>query len=134
MGANLTEAPIPAFSTPRPLRIGTVPACVPPGTITAMTDTIVPAPEPATPPAGFYDDGSGRKRFFDGTAWTDHYQDAPAAATVKTDSRKARDNAIYTRQQKGHSLTLWILLSLFLLIPVIWVIYYSGSPNHYWHA
>lgn len=41
---------------------------------------------------------------------------------------------LYTRQQKGHSLTLWILLSVFLLIPVIWVIYYSVSPNHYWHA
>jgi len=26
--------------------------------------------------AGFYDDGSGRQRWWDGTAWTDQYQDA----------------------------------------------------------
>lgn len=41
---------------------------------------------------------------------------------------------VYNRQQKGHSLTGWIIASLFLLIPVIWLIYYSVSPNHYWHA
>jgi hypothetical protein len=29
-------------------------------------------------PAGWYDDGSGRKRWFDGAEWTDRYLDAPA--------------------------------------------------------
>lgn len=29
--------------------------------------------------AGYYDDGSGRKRWWDGTRWTDQYDDAPAA-------------------------------------------------------
>lgn len=29
--------------------------------------------------AGYYDDGSGRKRWWDGTRWTDQYEDAPAA-------------------------------------------------------
>jgi hypothetical protein len=40
----------------------------------------------------------------------------------------------YVRQQNGHSLTLWIILSLFFVFPVIWLIYFSVSPNHYWHA
>ena len=39
----------------------------------------------------------------------------------------------YVRQQKGHSAILhWIFLGPFTL----WIvpIYYSLSPNHYWHA
>lgn len=46
----------------------------------------------------------------------------------------------YTRVQKGHSLALWIILNLaglatVFLFPVtlIPVIYYSVSPNHFWH-
>lgn len=47
-------------------------------------------------------------------------------------ARKARDGAVYTRQQKGHSLTLHLLFGWVLLwIPAI---YYSFSPNHYWKA
>jgi hypothetical protein len=100
---------------------------------------------PSGPPAGFYDDpdGSGRQRWFDGSTWTDHYQSAPAvpqqpiqvtvAAPVGTDSRKARDKAVYTRQQKGHSLTLHILL-IFVVVGMFTIPYYSLSPNHYWHA
>jgi hypothetical protein len=99
----------------------------------------------SNPPAGFYDQ-EGRQRWWDGVQWTDHYQSAPAAPTaqppiqvnvtapIQTDSRKAGDGAQYVRQQQGHSLVLWIILSLFLGIPVIWLIYYSASPNHYWHA
>lgn len=96
---------------------------------------------PAGPPAGWYDanDGSGRQRWFDGSSWTDHYQSAPqqpvqvtVAAPVQTESKKARDKAVYTRQQKGHSLILHLTLgALVLWIPAI---YYSISPNHYWHA
>lgn len=54
------------------------------------------------------------------------------SAPVQTDTRKARDKAVYTRQQKGHSLILHLLLGVF----VLWinVIYISVSPNHYWHA
>lgn len=53
------------------------------------------------------------------------------AARNEAISRKARDRAVYTRQQKGHSLTLHILLGAFVLwIPAI---YYTVSPNHYWH-
>ncbi|WNM75108.1 membrane protein [Microbacterium phage Morrigan] len=46
--------------------------------------------------------------------------------------RMARDRAQYTRQQKGHSLILHLTLgALVLWIPAI---YFSVSPNHYWHA
>jgi hypothetical protein len=46
--------------------------------------------------------------------------------------KQSRDKAQYVRQQKGHSLTLHLLLGAF----VLWinVIYISASPNHYWHA
>lgn len=102
-------------------------------------------PAPSGPPAGFYDDpdGSGRQRWFDGSAWSNHYQTAPAApsaaapinvtvaAPVQTDSKKARDKALYTRQQKGHSLVKLILLDWMTLY--IRTIYYAASPNHYFH-
>lgn len=46
--------------------------------------------------------------------------------------RQARDKAQYVRQQKGHSLTKHLLFGWIVLwIPAI---YYSFSPNHYWHA
>jgi hypothetical protein len=46
--------------------------------------------------------------------------------------KQSRDRAQYVRQQKGHSLMLHILFgALVLWIPAI---YYSCSPNHYWHA
>jgi hypothetical protein len=46
--------------------------------------------------------------------------------------KQSRDKAQYVRQQKGHSLT-W---NLILGFPILWlnVLYYSLSPNHYWHA
>ena len=38
----------------------------------------------------------------------------------------------YVRNQKGHSIIKWILFGGFVLwIPAI---YYTVSPNHYWHA
>lgn len=56
-----------------------------------------------------------------------------AAVNHQANVKQARDRAQYVRQQKGHSLFLW----LFILGPVtLWIptIYYSASPNHYWHA
>lgn len=45
----------------------------------------------------------------------------------------ARDRAQYVRQQKGHSWLIWwlILGPITLWIPAI---YFSVSPNHYWHV
>lgn len=46
--------------------------------------------------------------------------------------RTAQDGANYVRHQKGHSLTLHLLLGgVVLWIPAI---YFTFSPNHYWHA
>jgi len=98
---------------------------------------------PQAPPAGWYDDptGSNRQRWFDGIRWTDHYQSVPNAPVVPPqiiiqvpvdNSRKARDKAIYTRQQKGHSLVLFLLIDFITLYTR--TIYYTLSPNHYWHV
>jgi hypothetical protein len=32
--------------------------------------------------AGFYDDGAGRQRYWDGKVWTDQYQDAPELGLI----------------------------------------------------
>lgn len=43
-------------------------------------------------------------------------------------------NFQYVRQQKGHSLVLWIILSIVTAgLGLIFVLYYTFSPNHFWH-
>jgi len=98
------------------------------------------------PPAGWYNDPSNpsRQRWFDGTEWTEHLKGDPVAPLPPQDHYSAgpmtssginvRREAMYTRQQTPHSLTKWILLSLFLGLPAIGLIYYTVSPNHYWTA
>lgn len=91
---------------------------------------------PTTAPAGWYDDGSGRLRWYDGTQWTAHYAPPPppihTRGPMTSSSVNVRREAVYTRQQTGHS----ILLHLFLGMFCLWlnVIYISVSPNHYWHT
>lgn len=59
------------------------------------------------------------------------YPPVPASSHV-ANAKQARDHTLYTRQQRGHSLTLHLLLGAFVLwIPAIYI---SVSPNHYWHA
>lgn len=49
-----------------------------------------------------------------------------------SETLKGRDKAIYTREQKGHSIIKHVFLGVFVLwIPTI---YYTFSKNHYWHA
>lgn len=49
---------------------------------------------------------------------------------VKKDEQ-GKPEVQYVRNQKGHSIILWVLFGAFLLwIPAI---YYTISPNHYWH-
>jgi hypothetical protein len=97
----------------------------------------VPVPAPSTnPPAGWYDDGSGRQRWFDGIQWTDHYntQSLPTrtAGPMTAQQLNVKREVSYVRQQQGHSIILHVFLGMF----VLWinVIYISVSPNHYWHA
>lgn len=88
-------------------------------------------------PAGWYEDGSGRLRWFDGTQWTEQFQSAPVQPTnsmgpMTSSKLNVKREVVYNRQQTGHSLTKHICLGIFVLwIPTI---YYSLSPNHYWHA
>jgi hypothetical protein len=45
--------------------------------------------------------------------------------------RTAQDGALYVRNQKGHSITLWVLFGgIVMWLPAL---YYTASPNHYWH-
>lgn len=88
----------------------------------------------SNPAPGFYDDGSGRRRWWDGAQWGEQYEAAPVAVAEPPKERRANGMPVsYTRQQKGHSLTGWIVASLFV-VGIPWLIYYSVSPNHYWHA
>ena len=49
----------------------------------------------------------------------------------KTTNLQGKDKAQYVREQKGHSLFLWICFGwIALWIPAI---YYTISKNHYWH-
>lgn len=48
-------------------------------------------------------------------------------------AREAHDGANYVRMQKGHSLIFWLIMCFFV-IGIPFVIYYTISPNHYWHA
>lgn len=57
------------------------------------------------------------------------YRQARAEKPIK----QSKDRAVYTRQQRGHSL----ILNLLLIGPLtLWIttVYYTVSPNHYWHA
>lgn len=97
---------------------------------------------PATVPAGWYED-RGMTRWWDGQQWGPYMVPqpvrrvepiVPAPVQAQYAGRTANKMPVsYTRQQKGHSITVWIILSLFLVFPVIGLIYYSVSPNHYWH-
>lgn len=44
-----------------------------------MSNIPIPSPAAASTPAGWYPDGQGRMRWWDGTAWTEQF--APAAGT-----------------------------------------------------
>jgi hypothetical protein len=62
-------------------------------------------------------------------------QPVPASQYIEREKeqvKQARDRAQYVRQQKGHSWLVWWLLlgPITLWIPAV---YFSFSPNHYWH-
>lgn len=98
-----------------------------------MSEPSVSAPE------GWYNDGSGRQRYWDGKAWTIYAPDPPAPAVLVAPltppaapaSRTANRMPVsYTRQQEGHSLIGMICIDWITLYTR--TIYYSVSPNHYW--
>jgi hypothetical protein len=99
------------------------------------------APTQSSPPAGFYDH-EGRQRWWNGTEWTDHYQATTVAPPVQqvnsagpmtSGKLNVKREVVYNRQQKGHSIIAWVLLAC-CGIGIPGLIYYSASPNHFWHA
>lgn len=101
-----------------------------------MSEVQPAAPEPVAPaqpttPAGWYLSPTrpGQQQYWSGTGWAEHYAPAAQQPTARTANGMG---VSYVRGQHGHSLILWILFGGILLwIPAI---YYSVSPNHYWHA
>lgn len=53
-----------------------------------MTDPTQPAPEKTWSP-GWYDDGSGRRRWWDGSGWTDRFEDTTAAQPQSPKRKRA---------------------------------------------
>lgn len=49
-------------------------------------------------------------------------------AKIKT----SMSGAVYTREQTGHSIIVWLILSMFG-IGIPFLIYYIFSPRHYFH-
>lgn len=88
---------------------------------------------------GWYDDATGQLRWWDGNAWQGYawqygYQDPRHVQQVQYAGRVANQMPVsYTRQQQGHSLTKTLLASLFI-VGIPFLIYWSASPNHYWHT
>ena len=48
-------------------------------------------------------------------------------------AKTSRNGTNYVRVQKGHSLIFWLIASFFG-IGIPFLIYYTFSPNHFWHA
>lgn len=99
-----------------------------------------------TPAPGWYqhphNPQPGVLMYWDGAQWrTDLVQHpdvpnlfAPASSRgpMTAQSLRVERKVSYVRQQKGHSLTLHLLLGVFVLwIPAVYI---TVSPNHYWHA
>jgi len=108
-------------------------------------DGIITGPVPTTaPPPGFYADGQGRERWWDGVAWTDVYKPASQAVQPQQHAEptsrgpmthgalEVKREVSYVRAQTPHSFTKHLLFGWMLLwIPTI---YYAVSPNHYFRA
>lgn len=100
-------------------------------------------------PAGWYPEpGNGNLRWWDGQAWGPYAPQQQAAqphpqpyvpAVVPLEqvvhpTRYANKMPVsYVRPQQGHSLTGWLIASLFG-VGIPFLLYYSFSPNHYWRT
>lgn len=79
-------------------------------------------------PAGWYDDGRGALRYWDGSAWTEHVHQTPAPAVPVA-------SAPSTPQQRGGNVPAWVwwasgaVLALLLVAVVTLTIFTAMKPN-----
>lgn len=78
------------------------------------------------PPAGFYPDGAGRSRFWDGSQWTEHYQDATPTSDGPGHGTPA------PTPKKKRRVFFWFFLAVQVLF-IVWIIAGisggSGTPD-----
>ena len=76
-----------------------------------MTDT------PAAAPAGWYDDGSGRQRYWDGAAWTEHFAPTPdpAAPAAPTPDLATSPTVAPARSQRTRVIVIAGALALLVI-------------------
>lgn len=84
--------------------------------------------------SGWYDDGTGQQRWWDGSQWQQYAPEQPVNPTGPMTSQNihVKREAVYTRQQTGHSIIKAICLDWITLY--IRSAYWTFSPNHYWHS
>lgn len=87
------------------------------------------------PPPGWDNDATGHQRWWDGQQWGPYAPYQPPVQQVHIQHDRYANNmpVSYQRAQQGHSLTAWLILSC-LIIGLPGLIYFTVSPNHYWHA
>ncbi|RXZ51646.1 G5 domain-containing protein [Agromyces binzhouensis] len=67
---------------------------------------------PNNAPAGWYDDGSGRQRWWDGSAWTDRFGDELTPSPPKSVSKASTWRALPTAKR-------WLVVGGFLILLVV---------------
>lgn len=81
-----------------------------------MSDSAAPPPS-TQPPAGFYPDGAGAMRWWDGNSWTEHTQGPP----------ESRSTASFTgaEPKRKKRVFLWV----FMVVQVLFLIWVIGGAS-----
>lgn len=82
-----------------------------------------------TTPAGWYDDGSGRQRYWDGAQWTEHFAPIASPVQVVTNTPVVVERGKVYKTSHGFHLIM-SLITLGMWIPV-WIVVgiYNAAKN-----
>jgi hypothetical protein len=83
---------------------------------------------------GWYDEVYGRRRWWDGRQWTDHFEQPPVPVAAYVSPRPPAQQWAQQSQWQQQQAPQRQGPRIFLFIPVIWLICFSVSQNHYGHA